>query len=54
VILLSIPNKYNNYDITKLRWKLYRDYLDNQKNKYNLVFTTDIRDVFFQKDIFQY
>lgn len=54
VILFPIPNKYNNYDITKLRWKLYRDYLNNQKNKYNLIFTTDIRDVFFQKDIFQY
>ena len=54
VILLPIPNIYPNMEITKLRWKLYKDYLEKNKDKYNLVFTTDIRDVFFQKDIFQY
>ena len=54
VILLPIPNIYPNMEITKLRWKLYKDYLEKNKGKYNLVFSTDIRDVFFQKDIFQY
>ena len=53
VILKYIPREYNNTDITKLRWKLYNDFLNNRKSQYNLVFTTDIRDVFFQKDIFQ-
>ena len=53
VILKSIPKEYNNMDITKSRWKLYNDFLNNRKNQYNLVFTTDIRDVFFQKDIFK-
>jgi len=54
VIFLPIPNIYTNMEITKLRWKLYKDYLEKNKDKYNLVFTSDIRDVFFQKDIFQY
>lgn len=54
VILVPISKEYNNIDITKLRWKLYFDYLEERKNTYNLVFTTDIRDVVFQKDIFKY
>ena len=54
VILVPISKKYNNIDITKLRWKLYFDYLKERKNTYNQVFTTDIRDVVFQKDIFKY
>ena len=54
VILVPISKKYNNIDITKLRWKLYFDYLEERKNTYNQVFTTDIRDVVFQKDIFKY
>ena len=54
VILVPISNEYNNIPITKSRWKLYFDYLKKRKNKYNQVFTTDIRDVIFQKDIFKY
>lgn len=54
VILIPISEKYNNIQITKLRWKLYFEYLKERKNEYNLVFTTDIRDVVFQKDIFKY
>lgn len=54
VILVPISKKYINIDITKLRWKLYFDYLEERKNTYNQVFTTDIRDVVFQKDIFKY
>ena len=33
---------------------MYTDYLKENKNKYNLVLHTDVRDTFFQKDVFKY
>ena len=38
----------------KYRWKLFSDFLKENKDKYNLVFVTDVKDVIFQKDIFKY
>ena len=40
--------------INNFRWKLYEDFLKENKDKYNMVFTADVRDTIFQKDIFQY
>ena len=40
--------------ITNFRWKLYKDFLKENKNKYNMVFTADVRDSIFQKDVFQF
>ena len=54
VIVYDIPKKFKYKKITYYRWKIYNDFLISNKNKYNLVFSTDIRDVFFQKDVFQY
>ena len=54
VILFKIPKEYNNFDTPKLRWKLYLEYLEKNKIKYNMVLTTDIRDVIFQNDLFNY
>ena len=45
---ISLKIRINNY-----RWKIYEEYLNNNKNKYNLVFTADVRDTFFQTDIFK-
>ena len=54
-IIHEIPEKYLDYkDLVKYKWKLYADFLKENKEKYNLVFTPDIRDVIFQKDIFKY
>ena len=53
VIIYKISNKFKNINIINCRWKIYKDFLKNNSNKYNLVFTADIRDVFFQKDIFK-
>ena len=51
----EIPEQYLDYkELVKYKWKLYADFLKENKEKYNLVFTTDIRDVIFQKDIFKY
>ena len=54
VIIYDIPEKYTNYTLQNYRWKLYEDFLKDNRHKYNMVFTTDIRDSFFQKDIFKY
>ena len=54
-IIKDIPQKNLGFlDLTKYRWKIILDFLKENKDKYNLVFATDVRDVIFQKDIFQY
>ena len=40
--------------ITLFRWKLYKDFLKENKDKYNMIFTADLRDTIFQKDLFQF
>ena len=40
--------------ITNFRWKLYKDFLKENKDKYNMIFTADVRDTIFQKDVFQF
>ena len=40
--------------IINYRHKLYEDFLRNNTDKYNLVLSIDVRDSFFQKDIFKY
>jgi hypothetical protein len=52
VIVYNVPEKYRYKKITNFRWKIYEDFLISNINKYNLVFSTDLRDVFFQKDFF--
>ena len=54
VFVIEIPNKYKNIGIIHLRWKMYITFLEINKNLYNLVFHCDIRDTFFQKDVFDY
>ena len=56
--LLNKPIIYNIIDesdihIVNLRFRLYYDYLNNNKN-YNLIFLCDSRDVIFQKNIFNH
>ena len=54
VIIYKIPTKYLKMKLTNYRWKLYSNYLENNLNRYNLVFTADIRDVIFQQDVFKF
>lgn len=54
VIVYDIPEEYRNKKIINSRWKIYEDFLFSNRNKYNLVLTTDLRDVFFQTDFFKY
>ena len=58
--IIDIDNKFiktmkkNNYFITEWRHILYKDFLKNNKEKYDKVLLVDIRDVIFQSDIFLY
>ena len=55
VLVYQISKIYNNIRRpTHLRWKIYMNFLEENKNRYNLVFSVDVRDSFFQKDIFKY
>ena len=53
VIVYEIPIKFRNENIINFRWKIYEDFLMDNADKYNLVFTTDLRDSFFQRDVFK-
>lgn len=41
-----------NIKIFSLRWKIYSKFLKNNKSKYNLVLSVDIRDTIIQNDLF--
>ena len=53
VIVYQISNTYNNIRRPNhIRWKMFKNFLEENKNRYNLVFSVDVRDSFFQKDVF--
>ena len=54
VVVYEISKEYKNVKIINLRWKMYIDFLKEKKYSYNLVYSADVRDTFFQKDIFKY
>ena len=37
-----------------LRWELYANFLKENKDKYNMVLHTDVRDTIFQRNVFQF
>lgn len=53
-IVYPVPKKLKKKKLINYRWKIYEDFLNNNPNKYNLVFTCDLRDAFFQKDVFKF
>tara|TARA_B100001175_G_C19417906_1_gene594565 strand:- start:208 stop:1020 length:813 start_codon:yes stop_codon:yes gene_type:complete len=52
IIYFIVDNK--NEHIVNYRFKLYYDYLDNNKENYDYIFLCDSRDVLFQKNIFEH
>lgn len=52
IIVFNTPDKYKSISIINYRWKIYEDFLNDNKDKYSLVFTADLRDTVFRKDIF--
>ena len=51
--IYPIPDEYTKISTANIRWKIYSDFLNKNKNLYKQVFTTDIKTTFFQKDIFK-
>ena len=56
VMTIDIPDRILNAEIpiNSYRWKIYSDFLKKNIDKYDKVFTSDVRDSIFQKDIFQF
>ena len=55
IILCEIPGKLDDpLIIYKYRWKFYRDYLIENKEKYNIVLSVDIRDTIIQNEFFKF
>ena len=55
IILCKIPGILNNPAIIyKYRWKLYRDYLKENKERYNIILSVDIKDTIFQNEFFKF
>lgn len=54
IIMYNITKKCGIMNIINCRWKIYEDFLKENGCKYNYVFTTDVRDSIFQKDVFKY
>ena len=52
IIVYVVPEKFKDFEITICRWKIYLDFLENYKEKYNLVLSVDIKDTIIQGDIF--
>ena len=53
VKIFSIPDELKNIRVINSRWKLYSDFLTEHNSEYSQIFTADIRDVIFQRDIFK-
>ena len=53
-IVYPVPKKLKKKKLINYRWKIYEDFLNSNPDKYNLVFTCDLRDAFFQKDVFKF
>lgn len=54
IITFEIPKKYNNMKINNVRYKIYKDFLNDKLDKYNMVLHVDVRDTYFQKDVFKF
>ncbi len=53
VKIIEIPKKFSNCRVNAYRWQLYRDFLEDKRDFYNLIFALDVRDSFFQRDLFK-
>ena len=54
VKILPIPERLLSGCVIDYRWELYSNYMLEQVNNYGLVFTADVRDAIFQRDVFSF
>jgi len=53
IIIYEISTKMKSaLYIFRHRWKIFSDFLENNKNKYNIILSLDIRDTIIQKEFF--
>lgn len=52
IIVKKIPQTYKNFGIYNYRWKIYMDFLNENREKYEFVLSADIKDTIIQNDIF--
>ena len=48
----KITDKFENVPIFNYRWKVYNDFLGNNREKYKFVLSVDLKDTIIQNDIF--
>ena len=58
ILVYKIKDKYKEkfkgIPLINYRWKIYYDHINENQNKYDLILTSDVRDSFFQLDVFQF
>ena len=54
VTIYQIPERYNGKCINDYRWEIYADFLKDKRENYDMIFTADVRDTFFQHDVFKH
>ena len=53
VKIYNLPIQFNDVgQIYTERWKIYLDFLNNNKDKYNLILSVDVKDTIFQREFF--
>ena len=50
----QIPERFLHRFINDYRWELYVDFLRDKVEDYDIIFTSDVRDVIFQADVFKF
>ena len=53
VKVLPVPEKYQSLSISNAKWKIFEEFLTENSDKYDLVFTADIKNTIFQYDFFK-
>lgn len=53
VILVHIPDELKDWNIVNSRWIMYKIFLDRYGDNYEQIFLTDVRNVIFQKNLFE-
>ena len=54
VIVYQMDERYIKESVISSKYKIAIDYLDSHKDRYNYIFTGDVRDIYFQDDPFKY
>ena len=54
ITVSPVPERFNGCRANGFRWELYRDYIADNMENYDMIFTADTRDLIFQDDVFKH